>query len=177
MKVPSKNIMGVAAAVVLTALVIAFAFPQIAATRLSYFDTSNGRLKRQWVSFGRVYREAVEETEYSKLLKNLGFAEQPTQWRLANAEELGIRRWFFPQHISYIHGKLAADAYLFSQLVNVNERAPTKAREEAAHLRELIQKGNASEVKDYLALLQRNDPSKGGATGSNIDWLFSTASG
>lgn len=160
MKTRSKAIIGVAAAVILAGVVIVFAFPQVAATRLSYFDTNNGRLKQQWVSFGRVYREAVVETEYSKLLKNLSFAEQPTEWKLANAEELGIRRWFFPQHVSYTHGKLAADAYLFSQLVKVNEPAPAKAREEVARLRELIQKGNASEVKDYLALLQRNDASK-----------------
>lgn len=156
MNAPSKIIIGVAAALIPVSMVIVLAFPQIAATHLSYFDTNSGRLKQQWVSFGRVYREAVEETEYSKLLKNLGFPEQPTEWKLANAEELGIRRWFFPQHVSYTPGKLAADAYLFSQLVKVNEPAPAKAREEAARLRQLIQKGNASEVKDYLALLQRD---------------------
>lgn len=160
MKTRSKAIIGVAVAVILACVMVVFVFPQVAATRLSYFDTNNGRLKQQWVSFGRVYREAVEETEYSRLLKNLGFAEQPTEWRLANAEELGIRRWFFPQHVSYTHGKLAADAYLFSQLVKFNETAPAKARDEAARLRDLIQKGNASEVKDYLALLQRNDAAK-----------------
>ena len=156
MKTRTKIIAGVFLTVIAALIVIVFAYPQVVATRNSYFDTSNGRLKVQWVSFGRVYRESVEETEYSKLLKNLGFEEQPPEWKPANAEELGIRRWFFAQHISYAHGKIAADAYLFSQLVKLNETGPAKAREQAAHLRELIQKGDASEVKQYLALLQQN---------------------
>jgi hypothetical protein len=159
-KTRSKGILSIAVAIISASLVTAFAFPQIAATRLSSFDTNNGRLKQQWVSFGRVYREDVEETEYSKLLKNLGIAEQPPEWRLANAEELGIRRWFFPQHVSYAHGKIAAHAYAFVQLVKLNEPAPAKAREEVERLRELIQKGNASEVKDYVVLLERNSTRK-----------------
>jgi hypothetical protein len=45
-------------------------------------------------------------------------------------------------------------------LVKLNEPAPAKAREEVERLRELIQKGNASEVKDYVVLLERNSTRK-----------------
>jgi transposase len=114
----------------------------------------------QCVSFGRVYQESLEESEFSKLLKNVGFQEQPPVWKLANVEELGIRRWFFPQHVSYTHGKIAADAYLFSQWVKFNELDPAKAREEAARLLELIQKGDPWEVKQYVAHLQQSAASK-----------------
>lgn len=160
MKTRTKILTGASLAVIVTAIVTVFACPQVAATRNSYFDTNNGRLKVECVSLGRIYEDSVEETEYSKLLKNLGFEEQPPEWKLANAEELGIRRWFFPQHVSYTHGKIAADAYLFSQLVKLNETGSGKAHEQAAHLRVLIQKGNAAEVKQYLALLQQNATNK-----------------
>jgi hypothetical protein len=160
MKTRLKIIGGGFFAIVVAAIVVILVCPQIAATRNLYFDTNNGRLKVECVSFGRVYQESVEETDYSKLLKNLGFEELPAEWKLANAEELGIRRWFFPQHVSYTYGSIAADAHLFSQLVEVKEPGPAEARQEAAHLRELIQKGNRSETEQYLALLQQNAAAK-----------------
>lgn len=160
MKTRTKIIVGVFLAVIAAVVVVAFACPQVAATRNSYFDTNSGRLKVQCVSFGRIYQESVEETEYSKLLKSLGFEEQPADWKPANAEELGIRRWFAPQHVSYTYGKIAADAYMFSQWVKLNELSPAKAREETVRLRELIRKGDSWEIKQHVAHLQQNAASK-----------------
>src|SRR5712671_3111603 len=107
-------------AFVMAVLVVVFICPQLAATRKSYFDRNNGRIRVQWVGFGRVYKELVEETDFSKLLKNLDLAELPADWKPANSEELGMRRLFLPQHVSYTDGKVAADVYLFIKIANLN---------------------------------------------------------
>src|SRR5438445_3801088 len=98
----------VCTAAAIAILLVALACPQAAATRKSYLDINTGRLRVQWVGVTRVYRESIEETDFSTLLKNHGLAEGPTEWRLANVEELGIRRLFFPQHVTYAYGKIAA---------------------------------------------------------------------
>lgn len=113
MKTRTKIIVGVFLTVIVAVIVVVFACPQVAATRNSYFDTTNGRLKVQCVSFGRIYQESVEETEYSKLLKKFGFEELPADWKPANSAELGIRRLLETQHVHHQYGKLPTDATTF----------------------------------------------------------------
>jgi hypothetical protein len=159
-KTRNKVIAGGAFAIIVAAISVIVGCPQFAATRNSYFDANNGRLKIQWVCFGRVYRESIEETEYSKLLKELGFEEQPAEWKPANTEELGIRRWFLPQHVSYTHGGIAADAYVFTRWAKSGEIGQVNVHQETAKFRNLIQKGDLGEVEQYVTKLQVNAASK-----------------
>jgi len=155
MKTRSKIIAGVSLCVVIGAILVVFACPQVAATRYSYFDPNNGRLNEQWVSFGRVYRESVEETDYSKLLKSLGFDELPAEWKRADAEELGIRRFFYAQQVSYRYGKIASDARMFSIWLGMLEKATSQEkREYAARFRALLQKGTPDEIDQYVKALK-----------------------
>src|SRR6266545_5920247 len=118
MKTRTKIIVGVLLAVI----VVVFACPQVSATRNSYFDTNSGRLKVQCVSFGRIYQESVQETEYSKLLKSLGFEELPAEWKPAYSTELGIRRFFHAQNVSYHYGRVRARVKEFIMWLELQEK-------------------------------------------------------
>lgn len=155
MKVRPKIVGGVFLGVVLAALMVAFVCPQVAATRYGYFDINNGRKKLEWVSFGRTYRESVEDTEYSKLLKNLGFEESPAEWKVATQEELGLRRFFYTQYVDYHYGRIAAESKIFALSIGLKQPAPALAHDLAAHFRALTQKGDSSEVTRYIVLLEQ----------------------
>ena len=130
-------------------------FPQIAATQYGYFDIHNGRVKLEWVSFGRVYRHSTEDTEYSKLLTNLGFKEIPPNWKLATLEQVGLRRFFPPQCVYYHQGAIEVQSRMFASLVVIKHLDEAKARELVEHFRVLIQSGNSSEVRQYVSLLSQ----------------------
>jgi hypothetical protein len=153
MKTRSKVTVNVLAIVVLIALVVVFFFPQFAATRYSYFDVNNGRIKLDWVSFGRVYRESVEDTEYSKLLKNLGFEEMRPEWKLATQRTFGVLRFFGTQYVDYYEGGIVADCKVFAVTVELNKIDPSKSRDLTAHFRSLVQKGDPSEVREFVSHL------------------------
>jgi len=150
MKKRTKIIAGVFSALVFTVLAVALVFPQVAATRYGYFDVNNGRSKLEWVSFGRTYRRSIENTEYSNLLKNLGFEETPPQWELATEEELGLRRLFHAQFVDYYEGSIEADSKVFALTIAFERPERSKARELTEHFRALIRKGNSSEVREYV---------------------------
>lgn len=156
MKTRTKIIAGVFLALIVAAIVV-FACPQIAATRNSYFDTTNGRLKVQCVSFGRVYLESVDETEYSKLLKEFGFKELPADWKPAYATELGIRRFFHAQNVSYHHGKVRARAKEFTIWLELQEKMPRQEkREHLNKFRTLVREGTPEQIHEYVMGLQQN---------------------
>lgn len=58
--------------------------------RHQLFDINNGRVRVKWESLGVTYRDRVEETTYSILLKDMGFEELPLDWRLANSAKIGF---------------------------------------------------------------------------------------
>ena len=153
MKTWPKIIAGIAFVVVIAVLLVAFVCPQIAATRYGYLDVNNGRKKLEWASFGRVYQQSVEDTEYSRLLRNLGFDEMPADWKLATQEELGLRRLFCTQFVDYNYGRIEANSKIFALSIGLKKLDTTRERDLAAHFRTLIQKGNVSEVKEYVNLL------------------------
>ena len=155
MKKRVKIIAGVVLALALLAVAVAIAFPQVAATRYGYFDVNNGQKKLEWVSFGRVYRESVGDTEYSKLLKNLGFNETLPDWKLATQEEMGLRRLFCAQYVDCFMGKIEADSKVFALTIESKKPDEAKAREMAEHYRSLVQKGDWSEVRQYVSLLSQ----------------------
>ena len=143
---------------VLTLAGIVFVYPESASTTLYSFDANNGRMKTEYVTFGRTYRVFIEDTRYSKLLKGLSFEDLPPEWKLASAEEHGIRGWLFPQQMSYTYGKIAAKADYFAMMTSLDEYDSTKVPEQARRLQGLIQNGNRKAVDEYVAGLQRNIP-------------------
>ncbi len=156
MKTRTKIIAGVFFALIVTAIVVLFACPQVAATRNSYFDINNGWVKVECVSFGRVYRESVEETEYSKLLREFHFEELPADWKPAYATELGIRRLFHAQNISYHYGKVRAWAKEFTLWLELQEKMPSQEKRKRVNkFRALVREGTPEQVHEYVTGLQR----------------------
>jgi hypothetical protein len=146
-------------AVILTAVMLAFACPQLASTHYGYLDINNGRSKSEWVSFGRIYRTSVENTDYSKLLKELGIEEKSPDWKLSS-QEFGLRRFFGPQFVDYYEGKIEANAKMFALAVKLKELKPEKARELTAHFQELVQKGDYSAIQDYMKVVEKEPEPK-----------------
>jgi hypothetical protein len=155
MKIRWRIIAAVFLAIMSVAIVVVFLCPPVVATRYSYFDTNNGRLKVQCVSFGRVYRESIEDSKYSKLLKDYGYEELPAEWKRANAEELGVRRLFYAQKVSYNYGQVAADAKVFATFLELKKLQDNEAREQISRFRALLQKGTPTEVRQYVESLQQ----------------------
>ena len=155
MKKRVKIIAGVTLAIVLVAVVVVIAFPQVAATRYGYFDANSGRKKVECISFGRVYQQSVEDTEYSKLLKNLGYKETPAEWKLASRESIGLRNLFPPGFVDYQEGTIEAQSRMFAMTVEMKKLDEAKARELVERFRALIQKGDSSEVRQYVSLLSQ----------------------
>ncbi|MCX7625399.1 MAG: hypothetical protein N2Z21_04230 [Candidatus Sumerlaeaceae bacterium] len=157
MKKCTKIIAGAFLALIAAPFVIVFACPRVAATRNSYFDTNNGRLKIEYVSFGRVYRQFIEETEYSKLLKKFGFEELPPEWKPANSAELGIRRLLETQHVHHQYAKLPTDAMTFALWLQLLEGASDQEkREQLEKFRTLLRDGTPDQIHQYVMGLQQN---------------------
>lgn len=138
----------------LAMVVVAFAFPQVAAYQVTYFDLSSGRVMREWVSFGRTYKRTMEETEYSRLLRKYAVEAPPPQWKKAFQKELGIRRLFFPQNVCYPYGRVAAAAREFAVFLEFTEPGENETRELISQFRALLQKGTPKEIRDYVRALQ-----------------------
>ncbi len=152
MKARSKIVAGLFLMVVI-AIAIMFIFPQIAATQFGYFDINNGQQKLECVSFGRVYSRVVNDTEYSKLLKKLGFKESPAEWKLASRRSIGLRSLFPPGFVDYQEGTIEAQSRMFALTIEMKNLDEAKARELVDHFRTLVQKGDSSEVREYVSLL------------------------
>ena len=149
-----KVIIGVSVLTAVSAILL-FTAPLFWGTCKVYFDLNNGLVKKQWDSFGLVYWESIKETDYSKLLKKFKLREENPNWRLAYGEELGGRRFFFPQNVSYSYGRIATRAKMFSVWIAMcieYENLPIQeAREKVLYFSELVKKsGDSSEAKDYI---------------------------
>ena len=155
MKLRKKIICSVVMLSLLIGLAILFLCPQIIATRYGYFDASNGKSKVECVSLGRIYQQSVQETEYSKLLIKFGFPETSPDWKLATQEEMGINRLYKAQNVDYYMGKIEADCKVFALTIESEIPDQVKARDLTEHLRSLIQKGDSSEVRAFVNLLQQ----------------------
>lgn len=155
MKTRLKNLAGLFLAAVITTAVIVFIFPQVAAVQYGYFDIKNGRQKLEWSSFGRVYRREVRDTEYSKLLQKLGFKETPAEWKMASQQSIGLRCLIPPGFVDYYEGTIEAQSRMFALAVEMKELNESKARELTEHFQDLVQKGDPSEVRQYVNHLQQ----------------------
>jgi hypothetical protein len=149
-----------AAAALITIIVIAsvvavLGFPEVIGTRLIYFDVNNGKVKKQWLNNWRGGRESVEDTAYSRLLRKHGFKEHPARWELAHAEELGLRRLFFAQQVSYVPGKLLAASREFCLILETKKPENEETIREISTFKDLLEKENYSAVKDYLSSLNK----------------------
>ena len=149
-----KVIIGVSVLTAVSAILL-FTAPLFWGTCKVYFDLNNGLLKKQWDSFGLVYWESIKETDYSKLLKKFKLREENPNWRLAYGEELGGRRFFFPQNLCYSYGRIASMTTAFSiwiAMCTEYENLPIQeAREKVLYFSELVKKSSdSSEAKDYI---------------------------
>ena len=149
-----KVIIGVSVLTAVSAILL-FTAPLFWGTCTVYFDLNNGLVKKQWDSFGLVYWESIKETDYSKLLKKFKLREENPNWRLAYGEELGGRRFFFPQNLCYSYGRIASMTTAFSiwiAMCTEYENLPIQeAREKVLYFNELVKKsGDSSEAKDYI---------------------------
>ena len=149
-----KVIIGVSVLTAVSAILL-FTAPLFWGTCKVYFDLNNGLVKKQWDSFGLVYWESIKETDYSKLLKKFKLREENPNWRLAYGEELGGRRFFFPQNLCYSYGRIASMTTAFSiwiAMCTEYENLPIQeAREKVLYFSELVKKsGDSSEAKDYI---------------------------
>ena len=149
-----KVIIGVSVLTAVSAILL-FTAPLFWGTCKVYFDLNNGLVKKQWDSFGLVYWESIKETDYSKLLKKFKLREENPNWRLAYGEELGGRRFFFPQNLCYSYGRIASMTTAFSMWIAMcteYENLPIQeAREKVLYFSELVKKsGDSSEAKDYI---------------------------
>jgi hypothetical protein len=66
---------------------------------------------------------------------------------------MGLRRLFRPQYVDYFVGKIEADSKIFALTIEVKNLDDVKARELTEHYRALVQKGDSSEVRQYVSLL------------------------
>ena len=149
-----KVIIGVSVLTAVSAILL-FTAPLFWGTCKVYFDLNNGLVKKQWDSFGLVYWESIKETDYSKLLKKFKLREENPNWRLAYGEELGGRRFFFPQNLCYSYGRIASMTTAFSiwiAMCTEYENLPIQeAREKVLYFSELVKKsGDSSEARDYI---------------------------
>ena len=149
-----KVIIGVSVLTAVSAILL-FTAPLFWGTCKVYFDLNNGLVKKQWDSFGLVYWESIKETDYSKLLKKFELSEEPPNWKLAYGEELGGRRFFFPQNLCYSYGRIASMTTAFSiwiAMCTEYENLPIQeAREKVLYFSELVKKsGDSSEARNYI---------------------------
>ncbi|MBO4545793.1 MAG: hypothetical protein J5773_08430 [Verrucomicrobia bacterium] len=149
-----KVIIGVSVLTAVSAILL-FTAPLFWGTCKVYFDLNNGLVKKQWDSFGLVYWESIKETDYSKLLKKFKLREENPNWRLAYGEELGGRRFFFPQNLCYSYGRIASMTTAFSiwiAMCTEYENLPIQeAREKVLYFSELVKKsGDSSEARNYI---------------------------
>ena len=132
------------------AVVVWVVFPGIAATRKAYFDINNGRLKSDYVSFGRIYKIDIIETEYSKLLKKFGYDEMPADWKPAASVELGFRKCLNLQrrHGPYLKVRSAADTFAF--WLDIQDKMTEKEkREHLEKFRILLREGTPEQICEY----------------------------
>ncbi len=149
------RIVAIAAGVVCLALiVIVVAFPPVATCELTYFDVSNGRIKREWKNFRWAYKTTIEETDYSRLLKKYGVEELPAEWKKAAEKQLGICR-LSTRYLCYRYGGVASDANLFARALELTDVSETEAREWISEFRALLQTGTPTQVRQYVNELVR----------------------
>jgi hypothetical protein len=103
----------------------------------------------KWESFGVTYRDRVEETPYSLLLKDLGFEELPPDWRLANSAKIGF---FWTLHQTYRDaGNLSRDSKWFVEWLELQEKmSPQDKREHVNKFRTLVREGTSKQVTKYV---------------------------
>lgn len=142
-------------------IIVVLAFPQVAATSYSYFDINSGRVKVVCVSFGRIYRESIADTEYSKLLKQYGVHELPADWRLANSRELGLRRLLKTQHMHFKYSRLPADATMFAIWLQLEDKAnEEEKRKRLDTFRTLVREGTPEQIHNYVRALVHTGATK-----------------
>ncbi len=133
------------------ALIVLSFCAQIAATRHGYIDLNSGRLKSQYVSFGRVYQQSVEETEYSRLLKTYGFEELPANWQPTYSRELGLRYMLKTQRVHQKYVKLPTDTDGFAWWLKLKEgMSEQEKRKRLEEFHAFIRVGTPKQIHEYV---------------------------
>lgn len=119
--------------------------------RHQFFDINNGRVRVKWESLGVTYRDRVEETAYSILLKDLGFEELQPEWKQSGSKHIGL---LSTGYSCFQYGKVAADAKMFVMWLELQEKiSPQDKREHVNKFRTLVREGTPKEVREYVESL------------------------
>ena len=128
-----------------------FFLPLTVTTRHQFFDINNGWARVKWESLGVTYRDRVEETAYSILLKDLGFEELQPEWKQSGSKHIGL---LSTGYSCFQYGKVAADAKMFVMWLELQEKiSPQDKREHVNKFRTLVREGTPEEVREYVESL------------------------
>jgi hypothetical protein len=155
-KKSTKSIVWISS-VLLIASAALIIFPVVITRRYGYLDINNGWSKIVWTTFGIPWKSSIQETEFSKLLNELGFSETNAVWKLATQEGFGLFGlvWRRPiQFVDYREGTIKHSAEQFALVIEVQKLEKTTARQKAEHFRGLVQKGDWQEVNEYLKQIE-----------------------
>lgn len=127
-------------------------FPGIYGTQTTFVDIRNGLIETRSESLGRVYHREVRDTQFSKLVERLGM-QTSSVWERASTEQQGVRRWLFPQNVSYTGGKTAAAMVEFAQLVELGD--VNDVTNQVIQLRDLAASRDGTAVKNFVHSLSQ----------------------
>jgi len=155
MKVNRKLLLSGVGTFLLIIAIFAYAmFPQLCPSSFGYFDIKSGKRKFEWKYLGLTYKVRIVETDYSKMLNELGVSSLDSQWRITSETR---NRLFGKEYWDYEYGRIAHDAERFAEVLETTNSTKLIKAEEIRHFRDLVAKGDSEEVRQYLAHIQASE--------------------
>ena len=151
---PRSKVRVIVGCILILGLFVLLLCPQLVATRYDYFDINNGNRKSEWKSFGRVYKERVEETPYSRLLQRIGMPRRNARWTVICQTQVGIQSILHKEYIDYIYGRIASDADDLATVLNLDGTNMVVAPEKIRAFQNLVEKGEDDAIKQYVINVQ-----------------------
>lgn len=102
----------------------------------------------KWESLGVTYRDRVEETTYSLLLKDMGFKELSPDWKQAGSRHIGL---LSTGYSCFQYGRVAANSKMFVMWLELqSEMSLQEKREYVNQFRTLVREGTSKQVTEYV---------------------------
>lgn len=131
-------------------IIVSFFRGDLWSTCYTYVDIVNGTTKTVLVLFGRNYKERTNYTSFSVLVTRLKLQKTP-DWRKAVQSERGLRRWFFPQTISFDAARTLNAMRQFSQLVEMG--VIDNPTDKITHIQDLAKDSGGKLTEEYVTSL------------------------
>ena len=140
----------------LSSAVLSVSFVSIVTlVRLHYFDVNNGWAKTETKVFGLVFQQTIDETAYSKTLKQIGLMELVPDWKLAMREKTGIWRLLNLHSDFYLYGQIQSDSRQFSEIIDSKKYNDLEAFDLVKQFRALVMSGNRTKIKEFVLNLSK----------------------